>query len=105
MAFSVEAAWYFEGSGVPVGWNEGAVAFKDVVPSAVAIAGPCVGVAIGAMFDGLVSRKVIGLEVDMQRLRQRFKSTDGGFGGKSGRWRLFYDVFSLVRIFSSVLDL
>lgn len=31
MASSVDAAWYFEGSGVPVGWNEGAVAFK-VVP-------------------------------------------------------------------------
>lgn len=32
MASSVEAAWYFDGSGVPVGWNEGAVAF-NVVPS------------------------------------------------------------------------
>ena len=49
MAFSVEAAWYFEGSGVPVGWNEGAVAFREVVPSAVAIAGPRVEVATGAM--------------------------------------------------------
>ena len=37
MASSVEAAWYLEGSGVPVGWNEGAVAFNVVpfvVPSA-----------------------------------------------------------------------
>ena len=30
MASSLDAAWYFEGSGVPVGWNDGAVAFKAV---------------------------------------------------------------------------
>ena len=30
MASLVDAAWYFDGSGVPVGWNEGAVAFKEV---------------------------------------------------------------------------
>lgn len=47
MASSVEAAWYFEGSGVPVGWNAGAVAFS-VVPF-VFSAWPSVVVAIGAM--------------------------------------------------------
>ena len=47
MASSVEAAWYFEGSGVPVGWNAGAVAFS-VVPF-VFSAWPLAVVAIGAM--------------------------------------------------------
>ena len=56
MASLVDAAWYFEGSGVPVGWNEGAVAFK-VVP--LVSAWPfVVGVATGAIvgwFFGQVS--------------------------------------------------
>ena len=69
IAFSVEAEWYFEGSGVPVGWNEGAVAFKDVVPSAVAIAWPCVGVATGAIFHELIPKRLkAGLRRKMERL-------------------------------------
>ncbi len=51
MASSVEAAWYFEGSGVPVGWNEGAVAFSVVplVPFVSVWPLAIVGVATGAM--------------------------------------------------------
>jgi hypothetical protein len=30
MASSVEVACYLEGSGVPVGWKDGAVAFREV---------------------------------------------------------------------------
>lgn len=48
MAASDEEAWYFDGSGVPVGWNEGAVAFR-VVPFVVAAARSSRGVAMGAM--------------------------------------------------------
>jgi len=49
MASSVEAAWYCDGSGVPVGWNEGAVAF-NVVPSV--LAWPFVAfVATGAILE------------------------------------------------------
>ena len=48
MASSVEAAWYFEGSGVPVGWNAGAVAFS--VAPLVFSAWPLAVVAAGAMF-------------------------------------------------------
>lgn len=50
MASFVEAAWYFDGSGVPVGWNEGAVAFK-VVPS-VLVWPFAVFVATGAILEG-----------------------------------------------------
>ena len=57
MASSVDAEWYFEGSGVPVGWKDGAVAFKDV-PSVVALAWPFVGVATGAIVD---QRASVGL--------------------------------------------
>ena len=46
IASSDEAEWYFEGSGVPVGWKDGAVAFKVVV---LPFVWPLSVVAIGAM--------------------------------------------------------
>ena len=55
MACAVEAEWYLEGSGVPVGWNEGAVAFSEVVPSAVAFR----GVATGAILISIVLKCLI----------------------------------------------
>jgi hypothetical protein len=45
MASALLWAWYLEGSGVPVGWNEGAVALRVV---GVVLEG-VVGVAMGAM--------------------------------------------------------
>ena len=47
MASFEEAAWYFDGSGVPVGWNAGAVAFS-VVPLVLSV-WPLAVVATGAM--------------------------------------------------------
>ena len=37
-----------------MGWKEGAVAFNDVEPSAVAMVCPFMGVATGAIFDLLI---------------------------------------------------
>lgn len=48
MASSEDAEWYLEGSGVPVGWKEGAVAFR-MVPFEPLLCVSDVGVAIGAM--------------------------------------------------------
>jgi hypothetical protein len=69
MASVVEAAWYLDGSGVPVGWNEGAVAFK-VVPSV--FAWPFILlVAIGAISEGLRKSWIFyGYRQCQQRRRQ-----------------------------------
>lgn len=56
MASSVEAERYLEGSGVPVGWNEGAVALSavplfDWPPAGVVATGAMVGVLIIWILD------------------------------------------------------
>ena len=51
IAASEEEAWYLDGSGVPVGWNEGAVALRGVpFPLAPGSAGD---VAIGAILTAV----------------------------------------------------
>ena len=49
MASAVEEAWYCAGFGVPVGWNDGAVAFKFVPLVPCMDDAVIVVVAIGAM--------------------------------------------------------
>jgi hypothetical protein len=51
MALAVDEAWYFAGSGVPVGWKERAVGFS-VVPLMLAVSG---WIAPGAMIVVAVS--------------------------------------------------
>lgn len=46
MASSDDAEWYLAGSGVPVGWNEGAVGFRVVPLAAAAVS---LWIAPGAM--------------------------------------------------------
>jgi hypothetical protein len=46
MAADVDAAWYFDGSGVPVGWKERAVGFSVVPLLAAVVSG---WIAPGAM--------------------------------------------------------
>ena len=69
MAFAEELAWYLEGSGVPIGWKEGAVGFKDLEPFVVGVVGlePStlgVVIAIGAMMKEITqSNAIIGIIV------------------------------------------
>ena len=52
MASLEDAEWYWEGSGVPVGWNEGAVAFNVVPLETLLVASVWLmasGIAMGAM--------------------------------------------------------
>ena len=65
----VDEAWWAEGSGVPVGWKEGAVGFKGVIVvllrGGVPLASPLGAlIAEGAMVDK------VGQESDIQHSRK-----------------------------------
>lgn len=89
MASFVEAAWYFDGSGVPVGWNEGAVAF-NVVLSVLALPFVLV-VATGAILEDFRDSWILYGCFSLPDTNWNRKSLRGTVGGYIG---MRYDIFS-----------